>query len=218
MSIAISARIRTPIRAIGDVALRAIIPATFVPKQLDSPAVDTSHCVALFSTHTENASVAVTARPMMVSPAPATTTRVRSDCSNSLPGFARCSHAMRIPATITDTTAMAPTYHHSEFCKKPTADAEPSGAVFGSRPATSVVPPEMRMTAPRTMPSRPSSCPPSPRRRQMTSMAPTAMIDMTQIANAIHCTYPRIVVTPAVPGGVPPPASPVPLVSTGDGR
>ena len=67
-------------------------------------------------------------RPMIVSPAPDTTIRVKSDCSSSLPGLARCSQAMRMPAMITDTTAMAPTYHHREFCKKPTADAEPPGA------------------------------------------------------------------------------------------
>jgi basic membrane protein A len=35
-------------RASGDVELSPIIAATFVPKQFDSPAADTSHCVAPF--------------------------------------------------------------------------------------------------------------------------------------------------------------------------
>ncbi|RJT91520.1 hypothetical protein D6T64_01620 [Cryobacterium melibiosiphilum] len=70
---------RTPISPIGELAVMATIAATLVPKQLDSPAADTSQSVAPLRIQIENASAAVVARVMIASPVPDTTMRVMSD-------------------------------------------------------------------------------------------------------------------------------------------
>ena len=108
------------------------------------------------SNHTEKLSPAATRSETAVRPAPLTTTRVISDFTRSLPGSARCSHAMRVAPTITPITATAIMYHHSEFWMNATA-GEPldpeAGAIAVTRPTAA----ETMIVATRMTPIR-STC------------------------------------------------------------
>ena len=83
----------------------------FSPKQAE-PSTSTWQSSDELMTHTENESAAVTSRPTIVVPAPATTTRVSKLLTVSRPGSARCSQAIRAPPITTETIAAAPMYHH----------------------------------------------------------------------------------------------------------
>ncbi|OUD88570.1 hypothetical protein CMMCAS03_03580 [Clavibacter michiganensis subsp. michiganensis] len=167
MRIAMRARIRTPIVPNGDCAVSCIMSAMLLPKQLP-PTSATSHLVAAFRTPTAKASPSRTASWITVSPIVETITRVTKDRSSSRTGSARCVHASRMPARITDPTAIARTTNQVEFCRNPTAVVDPSGAVFGMTQATSDDALVMRKTPPSTSPSRPRlSMPVSDERARM---------------------------------------------------
>ena len=164
---------------------RARSTPMFCPKHAES--VATSHDRELLMMVTARRSAAVTKSPMIVTPAPATTTRVSRLFTRSLPGSARCSQTMRTPPRITDSTAAAPMYHHSWAWMNSTAPPTPCGP-FGITMPTMPLAAEMRTTAERISPTFPSAATPSPARILDAISPPRMNRDRMAIANEIHMT------------------------------
>ncbi len=178
---------RAPSPPVAGFVVRASRVAMLFPKHAES--VPTSQFSAPSRIQTENESNADTSNPTIVTPAPATTIRVSRLLTVSLPGSARCSHAIRTPPMMTDTTAAAPMYHHSDDCRNRTVPPAPCGPL-GRSPVTSAVAPLMRNIAPSTIPSRPAAWNPSPFRIRVAISAPRRMIEMAATTIAIHVTHP----------------------------
>ena len=166
--------------------VRASRFSTFVPKQVE-PGAATSQSNDLLMIQTENESDAATSRPTTVTPAPATTISVRRLFSVSRPGSARCSHAMRAPPMITDSTASAPMYHQSPACRNATAPPAPLGPA-ARIVETSELAPLIKITAPRMIPARPTAAMPCPDRSRDATIIPRMIIAIPQIANETQVT------------------------------
>ena len=93
---------------------------------------------------------------------------------------------MRVAPTITDNTAAAPTYHHSEPCRNATVLLPPRG-LLGSTADTRAAAAETSTVAPRMTPSLPTP-PPSPRRIRIAHWAPRMNSDTIMSANATQVT------------------------------
>lgn len=186
--IAINPRIMTridPRLEAAGLVVSAKSASIFCSKQAPSPS--TSHLSDASMIQSANESDAVTSRPTIVVPAPATTTRVRRLFTISRPGSARCSQAMRAPPIMTEITAAAPIYHQRLDCRKRTAPAESLGAE-GIRPATRALAPEISTTALSTSPTCPTPAKPSPERIEAAILAPRMKREITATARLIHVT------------------------------
>ena len=165
----------------------------FPPKQV--PLVSSiEQSSAPLSSQTENESPAATSSDTAVRPAPLTTTRVSSDFTRSLPGSARCSHAIRPAPKITPSTATATMYHHRLFWTNATV-GDPDELTAGAIAVTSPTAADTMIVATRTTPIRstclwPSCLWPRPIR------TPATINDSTQMPNAIHVAHPRTVLIP----------------------
>src|SRR5690606_34642526 len=142
----------------------------------------------------------------IVTPAPATTTKVSSDFTVSRPGSARCSQAIRAAPMTTETTAAAPMYHHSPDCRNSTAPPALRGPA-GRTPDTSAPAAATNTTAARIRPTRPTAAIPSPARIRVATRAPRANSDRMATARLIHVTYPVTVVRMVPEAGATEPGS-----------
>ena len=186
--IAISPRMMmriAPSPPVDGFVVKASSVSMFSPKQAD-PSV-TLHSSEPSMIQTANESAAATSNPTMVTPAPATTTRVSRLLTVSRPGSARCSQTIRAPPMMTETIAAAPMYHHSPDWMNSTAPP----ALFGPegiRPDTMALAPEMNTTAARMRPILPTAATPSPARMRVAIRAPRMNKEMMATARLIQVT------------------------------